>query len=102
MALTTKQVKDLNRACEPLNNVLLGTWLNSSGSYAVIGTEESGSTCTVAPGIALIHGWSVQIMRGGAVATSDAAISSSGSRLTIADGSTYNLTTGDIIYYHVW
>jgi len=39
------------------------------------------------------------ILRSGKVATSDAAVSESSGTLTVADGSTFNLTKDDVIHW---
>lgn len=42
--------------------------------------------------------WIVQVFRSGVLVTEDAAISISGTNLTVADGAlTYNVTAGDIV-----
>lgn len=71
------------------------------GAYTVIAGDDTANTKTIATGVT-IAAKIVQILRAGADVTGDAAISSSAANLTIADGSTYVLTTGDVINWIVF
>ena len=69
----------------------------AKGSHTVTEGEETAGTLTIDTGLAAPVGFVVQILRSGAVATSDAAVSLSDSDLVVADGSTYSVTEGDVI-----
>jgi LysM repeat protein len=66
------------------------------GSYTVTASDDTAGTTTINTGLT-INTAIVQIIRSGKEVSSDPAISWSGSNLTVADGSTYVLTSGDKI-----
>ncbi len=68
-----------------------------AGRHTVTAGEDTAGTCAIATGAATITAQDVQILRSGAVATGNAAVSVSSATLTVADGATYVLTTGDVI-----
>lgn len=99
-------VVDANRQLDVLNVTTLGVGaarLAMSGSvragqHTVTGGEASAHTMAIASGATSIVAQFVQILRSGADATGDAAISVSGGTITVADGSsTYAVTTGDVV-----
>lgn len=69
----------------------------AGGAHAVTGGEGSAHTCTMATGLTTISAAVVQVIRSGKVATSDASVSYTGGNLVVADGSTYALTSGDVL-----
>lgn len=69
----------------------------AKGSHEVTAGEETAGTLTIDTGLAAPVGFVVQILRAGAVATSDAVVSLSDSDLVVADGATYSVTEGDVI-----
>jgi len=69
----------------------------AKGTHEVTAGEETAGTVSIDTGLGTPAGFVVQIIRSGAVATSDAAISLSSSDLVVADGSTYSVTEGDVI-----
>jgi hypothetical protein len=69
----------------------------AKGTHTVTAGEETAGTLSVDTGLTAPTGFIVQILRAGAVATSDAALSLSDSDLVVADGSTYAMTDGDVI-----
>jgi hypothetical protein len=72
----------------------------AGGQYTVTAGDVTATTKTIATGLAsAITSFNVQIIRAGKVATSDAAVSTSGANLIVANGSTFTLTSGDLI---VW
>lgn len=66
------------------------------GNHTVSAGEDTAGTVSIAAGLT-VNTAIVQIKRSGAVATSDAAVSWSGTNITVADGATYVLTAGDVI-----
>lgn len=67
------------------------------GSHAVTSGEGAAHSAALATGLTSVATQFVQILRGGKVATSDAAVSVSGGTITVGDGSTYALTAGDVV-----
>ncbi|MFN7834836.1 MAG: hypothetical protein ACK5NY_03460 [Burkholderiaceae bacterium] len=88
---------------------MMGVTQNNNGSIELAGfmarrhvvtageATANQAVISLADGLAAINTFVVQILRSNAVATSDAVITASGTNLTVADGSTYNMTTGDVI-----
>jgi hypothetical protein len=70
------------------------------GAYTVTSADDTANTTTIATGL-MIASAVVQIVRAGKVVSSDPSVSYTGANLTIANGSTYVLTTGDVINYIV-
>lgn len=69
----------------------------SHGEYTATSGDATANSVAINTGLNAIESVQVQILRGGKVATSDAAVSHSGGTLTVGDGSTYNLTAADVI-----
>ena len=67
------------------------------GLYEVIADDDTANSKTIVTGLSTITSKQVQIMRANVVVTGDAVITKSAGSITVADGSTYVLTTGDII-----
>lgn len=67
------------------------------GSYTVVAADDTANTVALDTGLSSITVALVQVVRSGKASTSDAAVSWSGGTLTVADGSTYVLTTGDVL-----
>ena len=74
-----------------LGNVVEGN------QHAVTSGEAAAGTLSITTGLSVIKVPIVQILRTGKVATSDAAVSFTGTSITVANGSTYTLTAGDVI-----
>lgn len=70
-----------------------------AGTHTVTSGEDTANTCSFASGLSILTAMVVMILRSGAVATGDAAVSASGGTLTVANGATYVLTAGDIIHW---
>lgn len=70
-------------------------------SHVVTSGEATANTVTIATGLNSIIGKLVQVLRSNVDVTGDAVITSSNGDLTVADGSTFNLTAGDVINYAV-
>jgi len=73
-----------------------------SGVHTVTSTEAGANAVLIDTGVAGATGFIVQIARSGKVASSDAAVSIAAGVLTIADGSTYNVTENDVINWIVF
>ena len=113
MALTAKQIYDLDNCMVAGQNVALGTLLNSiitgaagggvvRGSYTVLAADDTANKIVIASGLAAIIGWSVAIYRSGVDVTNNAVITVvSTTNLQIAD-STYQATAGDVVKYIIW
>ena len=69
----------------------------AKGSYEVTAGEETAGTLSIDTGLPAPLGFTVQIIRSSAVATSDAAVALSDSDLVVADGATYAVTEGDVV-----
>jgi hypothetical protein len=79
----------------------------SMGTYTVVAADDTANTKTIALKQLLdsgqnYTGFIVQIIRAGKVVSSDPSVSLSSNNLVIADGTTYVLTTGDVINYIVY
>jgi hypothetical protein len=98
-------VVDTHKQLDALNVTTLGVGaarLAMSGSvragrHSVSAGEDTANTCDIVTGATTIVAQDVQILRSGAVATGNAAVSVSGGTITVADGATYVLTSGDVI-----
>jgi hypothetical protein len=98
-------VVDANKALDALNVTTFGVGANrlvSSGAvraarHTVSGGEAGAHTLDIVTGATTVVAQFVQILRSGAVVTADAHVSVSGGTLTVADGSTYAVTTGDVV-----
>lgn len=67
------------------------------GSHSVTAGEDTANTTTIATGITAVSAAGVQIVRSGKVVSSDPAVSFSAGNLVVADGSSYVLTSGDVL-----
>jgi hypothetical protein len=67
------------------------------GSYTAVAGDATAGTLDIVTGFSTVTSYTVQILRAGAVATSDVALSVSAGTLTVADGSTYAVTADDVI-----
>lgn len=73
-----------------------------SGTHTITGGEAAANTLTIDTGLSSITTHIVQILdSGNNVVTSDADITKSGGNLTVADGATYNTTSGYKIHWIV-
>lgn len=77
------------------------------GKYTVVAADDTANTTTIALKQFLgagesYTGFIVQIVRSGKVVSSDPSVSLSSNNLVVADGTSYVLTTGDVINYIVF
>lgn len=72
-----------------------------AGQHTVTSGEASATTLGITTGLTTSVAQTVQIIRAGKVATSDAAVSFATGTLTVANGSSFTLTAGDVINYVV-
>ena len=70
-----------------------------AGIHTVTSGEATAGTLDITTGLSSVSAHVVQILRSGAVATSDAAVSESSGTLTVADGSSYSVTASDAIHW---
>jgi hypothetical protein len=70
--------------------------LFARGSYTVTASDDTANTTTINTGVT-INTALIQIIRSGTVVSSDPVVSWATTNLTVADGSTYVLTNGDVI-----
>lgn len=70
-------------------------------AYTVVADDDTAGTVTIATGVT-IAAKIVQVFRANIDVTGDAVISTSAANLTVADGATFVLTTGDVINYFVF
>lgn len=117
MALTAKQIADLNGAMEANRLAGVGTLLSSlddsataleaqalvRGSYTAVADDATANEAVIATGLDAIAGFIVQIFRAGVNVMEDAIVTASGGNLSVADGAaTYAVTANDVINYIVW
>lgn len=104
MALTSKQIKDLNNSMKAAQAVSLGTLLNyAKSSYTATAGNATAGTMTIPTGLTSVTGFNAQIYRAGVNVTADASFTISSGDLVVADGSvTYSVTAGDVVYYIAW
>lgn len=76
---------------------LVGPLTSAGGRHTVTSGEATANTLDIDTGMSAISSQIIQILRSGNVSTSDVDVTVSGGVMTIADGSTYNLTAGDVI-----
>jgi len=76
--------------------------IGERGTHVVTAGEDSANSAAIATGKADATAFIVQIFRSGANVAHDAAVSISDGTLTVADGSTYALTTADVINWIVF
>jgi hypothetical protein len=85
----------------PVANSLASTSTNkimAAGTHSTTAPEGIANTLTIATGLTTITSAIVQVLTASnAVATTDAVVTWSGGNLTVADGSTYNTVSGQII-----
>lgn len=70
-----------------------------AGTHTVTTAEDTAGTLDIATGLTTVSAHFAQVLRSGAVATSDAAVSESSGTITVADGSTFAATDGDVIHW---
>lgn len=117
MAITNAQRDKLNAMCAGAKDTLLGTAVQTaqtditalqglavkSGTYTMLSADQTAGSKAIATGLGKnITGFMVQIYRSN-VLVSGATTTKSSANLTIAtNGSTYVVTTGDVVNYIVW
>jgi hypothetical protein len=69
----------------------------SHGSYTVVAGDDTANTVDIDTKLSSVTTAVVQVIRAGKVATGDAAVSFAAGVLTVANGATYVLTTGDVL-----
>lgn len=107
MSLSTQEIYDIDHSMTALQNISFGEMLSgmptAAGVHTVTSGEASASAVAIDTGIVdTIVGHIVQIYRSNVQVTSDAVVTITGDVLGVADGSTYNVTAGDVINYIVW
>ena len=73
-----------------------------SGVYTAVAGDDNANKASIDTGKADAVGCIVQIVRAGVVVGADAKPSIAAGVLTVADGSTYNVTAGDVINWIVF
>jgi|GEM_PF-2171737 len=70
------------------------------GNHTVTSGEATANTVTIATGLATVSSAQVQVVdASNKVVTADAVVSFSAGNITVADGTTFNLTAGYVIRY---
>ena len=69
----------------------------AGGSYTVTAGDDTANTTAITTGLSSITTFDVKVIRSGKNVASDTSLSASGGTLTVADGSSYTLTNGDVI-----
>ena len=72
----------------------------SHGTYTATLADATNGSVALNTGLTKIQSAIVQVIRSGNNVASDIAISWSGGTLTVGSGSTYVLTSGDVVAYH--
>lgn len=109
MALTTKEIYDLNNSMSAAQNVALGTKLDAllsqavtMGTYTATAGNATANEMEINTGVSSATKFIVQIFRSGVNVMEDAVVTMADGILTIADGSaTYAVTAGDIVFFIV-
>ena len=69
----------------------------ASGSHAVVASESNGSTLSIDTGLGAVLGYMTDFYRGGSALSEDAFVRNSSGSLVIEPGSSYAVTTNDVI-----
>jgi hypothetical protein len=110
MAISNAQRDKINKMNRAAQDASLGTVVQDlqglsvkSGTYTMVAADQTAGSKAIATGLGKnITGFMVQIYRAN-VLVSGATITKSSANLTIAtNGSTYVVTTGDVVNYIVW
>lgn len=104
MALTTKQITDLNDSMSAMQNAQVGNLLDMvRGIYTATSDDATANEKSITTGKTTATAFIVQIYRSGVDVTADAIITLTSGVLKVADGgATYVLTAGDKITYFVF
>jgi hypothetical protein len=119
MALTAKQILDLNQAMEANQRANLGTVISNltdtaadvialeaqaiiRGSYIAVADDATADEIDFVTGLSAIAGWVVDIYRANVKVGGDVVVTAATGTLTVADGSVYKITADDVINYIVW
>ena len=108
MAISALNVTQLNRMNRAAQNAQLGTAIQNlqnaivTGKYTVVSADQTATTVSIPVG-KTVNGFVVNILRAGKDVTNLAALSGSTTNLVVAtNGTSYVLTTGDVINYIVY
>ena len=80
-------------------------WINKipvGGTYTVVAADDTANKASIASGKLDAVACIVQIIRAGVVVGADAKVSQSAGVIAVEDGSTYKVTTGDVINWIVF
>jgi len=116
MALTAKQIKDLNSAMVANSRANVGNLISGftdaqtalaaqslvRAKYTAIAGDATADLKDLVTGLTGINGWIVDIYRSNVKVGGDVVVTATGGTLRIADGSTYKITAGDVFNYIVW
>lgn len=116
MALTAKQIKDLNKAMVANQRANLGNVISDltdtqeafntqsviRGTHVAVTDDATADKVDVVSGLTEIVGYQVQVFRAGVLVGGDVKVSANAGTLSIEDGTTYKITAGDIITYIIW
>ena len=108
MAISALNVTQLNRMNRAAQNAQLGTAIQDlqnaivAGTYTVVSADQTATTVSIPVG-KTVNGFVVNVLRAGKDVTNLAALSGSTTNLVVAtNGTSYVLTTGDVINYIVY
>lgn len=76
---------------------IVGNLVATGGRHRVDAGEATDGSVDIDTGMTAISSQNVQVLRAGNVVTSDADVTVTDGVITVADGSTYNTTAGDVI-----
>ena len=80
-------------------------WMNKipvAGTYTAVAGDDSANKATITSGKADAVGCIVQVIRAGVVVGADAKISQAAGIVSVEHGSTYKVTTNDVINWIVF
>lgn len=115
--LTAKMISDLNRSNKSAQNATLGTRLGGAeddiddleamyiyrGKATASAAQATANAVDIVTGLAVVSAYIIQIHRSGVDVKSDAVMSQpEAGTLRVADGSTYSVTSGDVITWIAW
>jgi len=80
-------------------------WMNKipiGGTYTAVAGDDSANKATITSGKADAVACIVQIIRAGVVVGADAKVSQAAGVISVEDGSTYKVTSGDVMNWIIF
>lgn len=102
MTISNALRDNLDNSMRAAQDVSLGTRLAGRGVYTVLAADDTAGTVDIDSGFTGAEGFFVQVYRAGVLIPQDINASISAGVLTVADGTTFALTTGDEVHWMVY